>query len=84
MQRSVDTDNHRAELDPDARRGRCSPAGMIAWHSASFAARIANSRRSVEALAAAELRLGVGPPQGREWFDLLQRKLLPHCKGRRC
>jgi len=25
--------------------------------------------------------LGVGPPQGREWFDLLQRKLLPQLQG---
>jgi len=25
--------------------------------------------------------VGVGPPQGREWFDLLQRKLLPQFEG---
>jgi hypothetical protein len=25
--------------------------------------------------------VGLGPPQGREWFDLLQRKLLPQLQG---
>ena len=35
----------------------------------------------MEALAASAQRLGVGPPQGREWFDLLHRKLLPQLQG---
>ena len=37
--------------------------------------------RSIETLAASAQRVGVGPPQGREWFDLLQRKLLPQLQG---
>ena len=32
-------------------------------------------------LAAGAGRVGVGPPQGREWFDLLQRKLVPQLEG---
>jgi len=47
----------------------------------SFAARITQLARSIEMLGGRAQRLGVGPPQGREWFDLLQRKLLPQLQG---
>ncbi len=47
----------------------------------SFAARIAQLAHAVETLAAGAQGVGVGPPQGREWFDLLQRKLLPQLQG---
>jgi hypothetical protein len=47
----------------------------------SFAADIAQLARSIEALAPRARSVGVGPPQGREWFDLLQRKLLPQLQG---
>ncbi len=47
----------------------------------SFAAGIEQLTRTIEALAPGAARLGVGPPQGREWFDLLQRKLLPQLQG---
>ncbi len=50
-------------------------------HFSSFAARITRLARSIEALAARAQGVGVGPPQGREWFDLLQRKLLPQLQG---
>ena len=50
-------------------------------HFSSFAARITQLTRSIETLAASAQRVGVGPPQGREWFDLLQRKLLPQLQG---
>ena len=50
-------------------------------HFLSFAARISQLTRSIETLAASGQRVGVGPPQGREWFDLLQRKLLPQLQG---
>ena len=43
----------------------------------AFAARIADLARSIEALAPVARRVGVAPPQGREWFELLDRKLLP-------
>jgi hypothetical protein len=47
----------------------------------SFAARITQLTHSIETLAARAQRLGVGRPQGREWFDLLQRKLLPQLQA---
>jgi hypothetical protein len=43
----------------------------------AFATRIADLARSIEALAPIARRVGVPPPQGREWFELLERKLLP-------
>ena len=47
----------------------------------SFAARVTQLARSIESLAPVAQRVGVGPLQGREWFDLLQRKLLPQLQG---
>jgi len=47
----------------------------------SFAAHITQLTRSIETLARSAQRVGVGPPQGREWFDLLERKLLPQLQG---
>ncbi|MGO9110792.1 MAG: GTPase, partial [Thermoguttaceae bacterium] len=47
----------------------------------SFAARITQLTRSIETLAQSARRVGARPPQGREWFDLLQRKLLPQLQG---
>ncbi len=43
----------------------------------SFADEVKRLDRAVAALEPAAEHLGVGPPQGLEWFDLLQRKLLP-------
>jgi hypothetical protein len=47
----------------------------------SFAARITRLTRSIEALAAGARAVGVAPLPGREWYDLLQRKLLPQLQG---
>ena len=47
----------------------------------SFAARITQLARSIEALAAAAQAVGAASLQGREWFDLLNRKLLPQLQG---
>jgi hypothetical protein len=57
------------------------PIDDSASRFSSFAARIAQLTRSIETLAPSAQRLGVGLPQGREWFDLLQRKLLPQLQG---
>ena len=68
-------------LDPGSRRRRRSPARMVAWrilllrrphHPTDALDRNAGRRAQ---------RVGVGPPQGREWFDLLERKLLPQLQG---
>ena len=48
---------------------------------AAFAARVTQLTRSIETLAVCAQGVGVGPPQGREWFDLLERKLLPQLQG---
>ncbi len=47
----------------------------------AFAARIADLSRSLAALSAGADRLGVPPPAGREWFELLRSKLLPQVEG---
>ena len=47
----------------------------------SFAARITQLTRSIETLATRAQGVGVGSLQGREWFDLLNRKLLPQLQG---
>jgi hypothetical protein len=48
---------------------------------ATYAARIAQLARAIETLAPGAAGLGVEPPRGREWFDLLHRKLLPQLQG---
>src|SRR5208337_4109034 len=69
------------KLDPARCRGRHSPAGMVGMAFSSFAARIAQLTRSIRALAARAQCVGVGTLQSREWFALLERKLLPQLQG---
>jgi hypothetical protein len=47
----------------------------------ALSARIADLSRALAALAARAVRLGVPPPAGREWFELLRCKLLPQVEG---
>jgi hypothetical protein len=47
----------------------------------AFSARVADLSRSLAALATLAERLGVPPPRGREWFELLRCKLLPQVEG---
>jgi hypothetical protein len=47
----------------------------------SFAAGIGQLTRSITALAGLAEQLGVAPPRGREWFELLRCKLLPQVEG---
>src|SRR4051794_38111562 len=46
-------------------------------HFSAFAAGVVQLSRAIANLAVGAERVGVGPPQGREWFELLERKLLP-------
>ena len=68
------TDNRQLTTDNSARQ-------LTTDNFSSFAARITQLARSIEALSAGAQGVGVGPPQGREWFDLLERKLLAQLQG---
>ncbi len=48
---------------------------------ATFAAGVARLARAIEALAPLAARLGLPQPLDREWFELLDRKLLPQLQG---
>jgi hypothetical protein len=47
----------------------------------SFGAHVTQLMRLIETLSTRGQGVGVTPPQGREWFDLLRRKLLPQFEG---
>jgi hypothetical protein len=67
-----------------SRRGSCASAdsrSLTGNAFPAFATGIVQLARLIETLAPSAQRVGVACPQGREWFDLLQRKLLPQLQA---
>jgi hypothetical protein len=63
---------------------RASHPSSFILHPSSFAtyaAGIAQLTRAIQTLSVSAAGLGVESPQGREWYDLLARKLLPQLQG---